>query len=105
MASGMHAARSRARASCSKSAAGRAAALGPACPGPGMAAEVICSPLPASRSLPLPRDGVIREVIDFACDVLAEQVVERQQVIQDVEVVVGVGDALGSSLPSRLQFA
>src|SRR5882672_2166044 len=101
MASGMHAARSRARASCSKSPAGRAAALGPACPGPGMATEVICSPLPAPSSLPLPCDGVIREVIDFAGDVLAEQVVERQQVIEDLQVVGRVRDALGQQLAEQ----
>src|SRR3989440_12714436 len=64
IASGMHAARSRARASYSRSAAG------------------------------LPGNRILREMTDLTRHPPAEQVVERQQVRDDVEIVVCVGDPL-----------
>jgi len=38
-------------------------------------------------------------------DLLGEQVVRREQVLEDVERVRGVGDPFGASEPSRSQFA
>src|SRR2546422_2773766 len=73
----MQAARSRARASCNRSPAGRTGARGPPCPGPGIATAVTTGS---------PRDHVVREVVDLPRDVLAEQVVEGQQVIEDLQV-------------------
>src|SRR2546426_12145644 len=88
----MQAARSRARASCSRSAAGRTGARGPACPGAGIETAVT----PAS-----PRDDVVREVLDLPRDVLAEQIVEGQQVIEDLQVVRRVRDPLGQQLAEQ----
>src|SRR6267378_8067190 len=98
MASGMQAARSRSRASCNKSPAGRAGALGPARPGPGIETAVICLP----SSVVLPRDDVIGEVIDLTRDAPGEEVVERQQVRQDVETAVRVRNPLGQQLAQEI---
>src|SRR5207245_6797206 len=88
----MQAARSRARASCNRSPAGRTGARGPACPGPGMETAV---------TTVSPRDHVVGEVVDLPGDVLAEQIVERQQVIEDLQVVRRVRDPLGEQLAER----
>src|SRR5207245_10503570 len=88
----MQAARSRARASCSRSAAGRTGARGPACPGAGTATAV---------TTVSPRDHVIREVVDLPRDVLAEQVVEGQRVVEDLQVVRRVRDPLGEQLSQQ----
>src|SRR5690349_24194483 len=85
----MHAARSWARASCNSSAAGREATRGPAC---GLETAV------TSAS---PRDHVGRKVVDLPGDVLAEQIVERQQVIKDLQVVRRVRDVLRQQLAEQ----
>src|SRR5437870_2586936 len=94
MASGIHAARSRLRASCSNSAALRptAGAGGATRAEPGTATAV------TTRS---PCDHVIGEVIDLTGDVLAEQVIERQQIRDDVEIVIRIRDALWQQLAEQ----
>src|SRR2546422_6778898 len=88
----MQAARSRARASCNRSPAGRTGARGPPCPGPGIATAVTTGS---------PRDHVVREVVDLPRDVLAEQVVEGQQVIEDLQVIRRVRDPLREQLAEQ----
>src|SRR6267142_2003838 len=89
IASGMHPARSLARASCNRSAAGRTA------PGPGMRGRRDGESNVIRSS---PRHRVLGEVVDLPCHPLGEQVVERQQVIEDVQVVVDISDVLGQQL-------
>src|SRR5205809_449970 len=89
IASGIQAARSRAGASCNRSAAGRTGGRGAACPGAGTETAV---------TTVSPRDHVIREVVDLPRDVLAEQIVEGQKVVEDLQVVRRVRDPLGEQL-------
>src|SRR5258708_38229423 len=70
----MQAARWRARASCSRSAAGRD-----------------CKTAVTDTS---PRDHVLREVLHLPRDLLAEQIVDGEQVLEDVEEIAGIGDPL-----------
>src|SRR5689334_21323052 len=74
----MHPARSLARASCNTSAGGGA----PTARGNGL----------TTRS---PRHGVLREVRDLRSDLLREDVVERKEVLENLQSVRRVCDSLG----------
>src|SRR5205823_10009493 len=89
MASEMRAARSCARASWSRSAAGRTGMRGPVRMGPLFRVAVTMS---------LPGDGVVGEVVQPPGHVLREQVIQRQQVAQNVQRVVGVRDLFRQDL-------
>src|SRR5260370_8107918 len=85
-------ARSRARAPGTRPAAGRTDARGPACPGAGMETAVTTGS---------PGNHVVGEVIDFPRDVLAQQIVEGQQMVEDLQVVRRVPDPLLQHLPEQ----
>src|SRR2546427_9642293 len=47
------------------------------------------------------RDGVVGEVVQLPGDRLREEVIQRQQIAEDVQRVVGVHDPLRQELPER----
>src|SRR5437867_2323422 len=89
----IHTARSKARASISRSGAGRGGAPGPACP------EAIFSEAVMTTS---PGDGVVGEMGQPPRDLLRAGVVRRRHIIDDCEKVGRVCDFLGGRHPGRV---
>src|SRR5204863_9235195 len=92
MASAMRAARSCARASWSRSAAGRTGVRGPVC------IESLCSVAVTVTSL---GDGVVGEVVEPAGHLHREEVIQRQDVAEDGQRIGGIRDPFGQELAGQ----
>src|SRR6184192_4434960 len=93
MASAMRAARSCARASWSRSAAGRTGVRGPVCIGS------LCS---VAVTVTSPGDGVVGEVVQLAGHIFREEVIQRQDVAEDGQRIVGIRDPFRQELPEQV---